>query len=68
MIFGGDIWGPQGFPSEPNPLPKWEGLAEQQEPGVLALEPADLGSVLALPSTSRTASPSLGSQAGLTQG
>ena len=68
MIFGGDFGRPQGLPHIPMPLPRWEGLAEHQEPKALALQPADRGSILALPSTGPSVSPSLGSQAGLAPG
>lgn len=67
-----DIWGrfwkAAGPPSDTLPLPRWEGLAEHQEPKALALQPADRGSILALPSTGPSVSPSLGSQVGLAPG
>lgn len=60
LIFGGDFGRPWGLPQIPTPLPRWEGLAEHQEPRALALQPADRGSILALPSTGQSVSPSLG--------
>ena len=60
MILGGDFGRPRGLPQIPTPLPRWEGLAEHQEPRALALQLADRGSILALPSTGQSVSLSLG--------